>query len=189
MTDLRNDTIYTTANNIDWSEARGEDCEGYRVCESIECSECGEDIILDGFGEVQHCEHDPDSECKGYLNSEGPMMNYWYPIALDDCEDAARKISHLPLCVIEFKDGRTGLALTGGGQDLSWEICEAFVCLGFCPPLHFCGDLPRMAGGYHGDKTAVLEGAKRTAEVAKLWAERALERIEGFIKESSKDAA
>jgi hypothetical protein len=58
--------------------------------------------------------------------------------------EAAHALRGLPLCIIERLDGEGyELALTGGGMDLSWEICEAFVRLGFLPPVHFC-DLPDM---------------------------------------------
>lgn len=77
------------------------------------------------------------------MGAEGPMMNYYYPADLDDPEDAARKLADTCLCVVEV-DGRTGLALTGGGMDLSWEIVGAFMALGMLPPAHFA-HLPHMA--------------------------------------------
>lgn len=92
----------------------------------------------------------------------GPQMNYVYPV-IDDTDDAERNgqwaynIRHLPLCVVEL-DGYTGLALTGGGMDLSWEIAEAFVRIGYRPPVDVCGTLPRMAGmTINDDRRAIVQ--------------------------------
>lgn len=82
------------------------------------------------------------------LVSEGPMMCYWYPVRSDDYDPEdhatlAAQVRDLPLCVV-YVDGTYGLALTGGGMDLSWEIAEAFIAIDYWPPLFV--DLPRMAG-------------------------------------------
>lgn len=108
------------------------------------------------------------------------MMNFFYPCEIDDCDDAAETIAHLPLCVIQFRDGETGFALTGGGQDLSWEICEAYIAVGCCPPFHFCSDLPRLAG--HKPKAEVLAGVRRTIEVSRIWADSAERRLLEFFE-------
>lgn len=80
------------------------------------------------------------------FGAEGPMMNYFYPVTNhDDIAEMAAHIADLPLCVVELEDtGEIGLALTGGGMDLSWEIAEAFIRLGYRPPLSI--DLPAMVG-------------------------------------------
>lgn len=81
---------------------------------------------------------DRAQECS-YL-AEGPMMA-WYWAVEDDADsfdedrlaELAGLIKDLPLCVV-WIDGTLGLALTGGGMDLSWEIAEAFIRLGWYPP-------------------------------------------------------
>jgi hypothetical protein len=99
------------------------------------------------------------------------MMVFFYEVDIRDCVDAAKEISHLPLCVVEKEDGTTGLALTGGGMDLSWEICDAFISLGFLPPVHFCR-LPYMVGWEHDPRsTRILEACLESAEVAARRAE------------------
>lgn len=124
-------------------------------------------------------DHDPDpSAWDDEHRGDGPMMSYWYPCPLDDPADAARTLAtyHLPLCVVSV-DGENGLALTGGGMDLSWEICEAFARLGFCPPLHYC-DLPRMTGREREASTSfILAACARTTEIAQLWATNSAERV------------
>ena len=132
-------------------EAFGEEWESYEACE---CEECGEVFVCyAGRGGEQHkdmaAEDGNESDCAGYVDfAEGPMMNYFYPVELfgTDEEEAARRLLHLPLAVVTFKDSdEVALALTGGGMNLSWEICEGYMRLGQLPPLAFC-DLPHMAG-------------------------------------------
>jgi hypothetical protein len=116
--------------------------------------------------------------------AEGPMMNYWYPLEgiSDETEasEAALGLSGLPLCVVEV-DGSYGLALTGGGMDLSWEIAEAYVRLGMLPPVHFA-DLPSMAGKYPGSESgpavtrAMLRALRAQAERLSRSAERLQEK-------------
>lgn len=81
-----------------------------------------------------------------YSGAEGPAINYLYPLDAveQDPIEAAYRLRRLPLCVVE-RDGNWGLALTGGGQDLSWEIASAYMLLGYLPPADFA-DLPGMAG-------------------------------------------
>lgn len=113
---------------------------------------------------------------------EGPMMNYWYPLdestysswSKFDPKDAALKLADLPLCVVEV-DGQYGLALTGGGMDLSWDICKAFVALGYLPPAHFA-DLPNFAGG-HGHDSEALAAMRRSLTVVVQQAQRDLDRL------------
>lgn len=103
--------------------------------------------------------------------AEGPMMNYRYPLGNDRdhfTQDDAYLIAGLPLCLVEHA-GVDYLALTGGGMDLSWEICEAYVRLGYLPPIHF--RLPEMAGLHLTPETALVVAAvARANEVVGGWA-------------------
>lgn len=89
---------------------------------------------------------------------DGPMMSYYYPLPDGfrnwgehpfprDEYAAADALRDVPLCVVRIDGDGYGLALTGGGMDLSWEIAEAFALLGYLPPVHFA-DLPGMAGKF-----------------------------------------
>jgi hypothetical protein len=197
------DAIECKSRDIDWQETLGEDMEGWRAYEAFECSECGREVVCSSLGEDEHRhiestitvknedgdEDEVDNDCAGYLCFEGPMMNYWYPAKIDDCEEAARAIAHLPLCVVEFRDGQTGLALTGGGMDLSWEICRAFIALGYLPPLHFC-NLPEMAGMKWTESTArTVAACKESAKVASCWAAGRVSRLEELEKKLKSNAA
>jgi hypothetical protein len=107
------------------------------------------------------------------------MMNYWYPVeSIDDDDDAvsaAVAIRDLPLCVVRVGNDY-GMALTGGGMDLSWDICAAYVALGCLPPAHFA-DLPSFAGGY-GERPDVAAAMIRSLSITAERAQRALERLQ-----------
>jgi len=104
--------------------------------------------------EIIHSVESDDPEYEETVEYEQPMINYFYPLpefervmrwkGWDETEVAKELMRTVPLCLV-YQDGKYGLALTGGGMDLSWEICEAYIRCGYLPPLHFC-KLPRLAG-------------------------------------------
>lgn len=110
----------------------------------------------DGPYSWEECDHH-EEDARGLSACEGPMMNYYYPVDLRDMDDAARRLVDTCLVPVEV-DGQTGLALTGGGMDLSWEIADAFVTLGYLPPVHFA-DLPNMAGMTANDRNLTIVAA------------------------------
>lgn len=179
---LNCDAIECKPIAIDWAESLGENMDGYEVFEASTCEGCNRVVVSNNLGEVEHRDLDvyldvmvegemeeQRNECRSTIYNEGPMMNYWYPVKLDDCREAATKIAHLPLCVVRFEDGRTGLALTGGGMDLSWEIVEAFRLLGYWPPVHFCG-LPRMTDRGASDKDHdLIRACMESCRIAEGW--------------------
>jgi len=122
---------------------------------------------------------------EGYTDfdiAEGPMMNYIYPIDDDDYSvENARKLAGLPLCLVRMEDDDSAfLALTGGGMDLSWEICEAYIRLGYYPPSHF--ELPEMAGKQLTERNArILIAVTQSNIILHDWAERRRERAEKLL--------
>jgi len=176
--------------SIDWRERLGEDCDGWTAHEALECPTCGRTVVCSTLGEcecrdvlaeivevIDDEECEVPNTCRGTMYPEGPMMNYWYPVRIDDCAEAATKIAHLPLCVVEFSDGETGLALTGGGMDLSWEICEAFIAIGYYPPVHFC-DLPKMGNRGKSEKDlAIIAACEESLRIVEGWSSRKRERL------------
>lgn len=120
--------------------------------------------------------HACERQGEGYTefdSAEGPMMNYRYQIDDEDYgDDSARLIADLPLCLVrDVETENVYLALTGGGMDLSWEICEAFIRLGYLPPTHF--ELPEMAGKVLNERNAlIVAGVERAAGIQASWAER-----------------
>jgi hypothetical protein len=172
--DLYCDTVDVKPIDFDWSDGYGSVWECYEACE---CDKCGAHVVLGGGGNCKHSEADDASECEGYIEpSEGPMMCYFYPLPeAVDVHGSARAIAHLPLCVVEFTSGPMAgtfaLALTGGGQNLAWEICEAFMLLGYLPPSHFA-DLPAICGrGFSARDRWIASGCLRTCSVLEGWAQ------------------
>lgn len=123
-----------------------------------------------GFNEADNW---PDLISERFEDYDAPVMSYRYPIHLErfdgSASEAAAKLDGLPLCLIEdIEEGEFYLALTGGGMDLSAEICRAYIALGQRPPVHFCR-VPRMAGRkYSQDFLRVLI---ESCEVSQSWAQ------------------
>lgn len=178
------DTVHVQAVEIDWRERYGDDDDGWQSFEAPECGECSE------YGTWNRDEYEwtcGNETCERHGQpieddySDGPMMSYFYPLPdLDrvaDEYDAAERIADLPLCVVTFGDGSHALALTGGGMDLSWEICEAFTRIGFLPPLRYC-DLPKLAGKrIDAAERYVLAACHRSCDVAESQAKQTRERL------------
>jgi hypothetical protein len=178
------DTVDVSAVSVDWSEGYG---ESWSYHAAPECPECGDYAVWRESSceswEAWRC--DNVTECNTAASGDeieneddGPMMNYHYPLpSFDsdrfDAREAATKIRDLPLCVIEWEQtGDYSLALSGGGMDLSWEIAEAFMRLGYLPPLAYC-DLPDFAGMDMDErKRWIVSGCLRTTEVIKAQADR-----------------
>lgn len=185
--------IETAPVDIDWSSP---DFEENHFYEAVECDACGAAVVIsDGGGDCRHREWDSEAEhkgepCDGWLPSaDGPMMNYWYPVKLrTSVEDAARAISHLPLCIVEV-NGETGLALTGGGMNLSWEVCAAFLALGFLPPTHFAG-LPEMGGrGASASDRRLIRACEESFRVSMSWAQSGISRLKELRRTMRERAA
>ena len=99
-----------------------------------------------------------------------PMMNYRYELPeFTMPDDVKRWLDDAGAVTVVYfpKEDRYYLALTGGGMDLSWDICRAYVLLGYLPPLHFC-DLPKFAGmNLRSVRNAkVLQSCTRSAQVS-----------------------
>jgi hypothetical protein len=116
----------------------------------------------------------------------GPMMNDAYEIpdrVFDNGRDpsyAAAQLAHLPLCIVEIDtfDASYHLALTGGGMDFSWEICEAYIRLGYAPPTKHA-DLPAMAGrGESEEDQTIIAACQHSFEAAAERRFRGADRLE-----------
>ncbi|MFA5693247.1 MAG: hypothetical protein WC907_06470 [Acholeplasmataceae bacterium] len=146
---------------IDWNYAEADRCWG-----------CGHIMVSDG-GSIE-CDN-----CGRELEFEGPMMNYAYPIKFyraDGMQEAALALVDLPLIPVTIDDEEY-LALTGGGMDLSWQICEAYMRLSYLPPTRFA-NLPKMAGDrLDSVHRWVLAGMHRSLLIQKERAERDLKRL------------
>ncbi len=148
-------------------------------------------LVDDGYGEPT--EDSASQELDGWY----PMMNYYYPLpnAIDDADKVRETLQGLPLTLVYFNETEDSeaiyaLALTGGGMDLTWEIAEAYIRLGYYPPLQYCG-LPRMAMSMNPDRRAVLEGCKLSAKAGALRASNLVEdlaHVESYYKKEEAKA-
>lgn len=127
----------------------------------------------------------------------GPMMNYAYELGKlspyvgfnknRSPSEAARLLVGLPLCIVEadFLSEEWYLALTGGGMDFSWQICEAYMRLGFIPPVEFA-DLPKMAGHPRDERQQkVLAACKRSFKENSDQAQRQADRLKNKFAEAA----
>jgi len=67
---------------------------------------------------------------------EGPMRSFYWPLgtllSLGDEDRTASAMRDLSVCLVKVDD-TYGIALTGGGMDLSWHLAAAAVAAGFLP--------------------------------------------------------
>jgi hypothetical protein len=136
--------------------------------EAIRCDNCNRIYVVNGgYSECPNC---------GSENyTDGPMYNFIYQVCVErlGLDDAVMAIANLPLAIVEIEEIKY-LALTGCGMDLSWEICDGYMRLGYLPPAHFV-DLPEFAGKkLRSRERWVMAGMRRSLQLQKLWAERGL---------------
>lgn len=179
-----------TSRDFECTEGCGETWE---YTEADECSACGAKLIA-RHGEERHREIDESSACEGFVSGDGPMFNYLYP--LDECpsdDEIKDALADLPLCVVtmldEYNNYSSGpkayLGLTGGGMNMAWYICTAYVRLGYLPPLAYC-DLPKFAGMTLTDeRRLVLAACKATAEIEARTAQGVGDRLTDLEAELS----
>lgn len=155
--------------------------DAWDFSEAIQCEECSGIVVAHGPEiNTPHWDWLNHGDCEGAICAEGPMMSYFYALPDDPVDVEIARLWHLPVCVVRI-DGcdDPGLALTGGGMDLSWEICEAYMILGHLPPLHFAGDLPAMAGRGETERDRwILDGCKESLRVASARATHALRTLQ-----------
>lgn len=189
--------VNSTPVDADWAALKGEDFDGWRAFEAFTCDCCGRVVVATDAGEVECREALPEidvidddgepdtvvNECTGTLYPNGPVMDYYYPIQFDqDSEEAAKLLINLPVCIVEFDNGKTGLGLTGGGMDLSWEICEAYILLGCLPPLHFSNLPQRGDRGTSARDLEIVAACVRSCQVAEGWAKSTRDRLESLVR-------
>jgi hypothetical protein len=113
-----------------------------------------------------------------------PMMDYAYPLPglqMEPDEAQAKLIGEGPVCVV-MVDDEPHLALTGGGMDLSWDICWAYMVLGYLPPVHFCGTLPDYGDGeICTDRfKLIVQAGLRSHEVMENWLTWGIDRLQRY---------
>jgi hypothetical protein len=154
------------------------------VCREDESTETLAEALLTSvdagdFGDIEDWRETCRASIDENMSDYEPLMSYYYPLPglqIDPAE-GQRIVRAETSCVLVTVNEETVLALAGGGMDLSWDICRAYVLLGMLPPVHFC-DLPEFAGLRLTDgNKQTLEACKRSCELAALWATNKLERL------------
>lgn len=168
--------------------------------EEADTAELGDSINVgvddDGFGELCELveidsamfeEDDPEDNEEQWH----PMMNYLYPIPQGirgDNSDTWHRVM-CNMTVVEA-DGETALALTGGGMNMTWYICETYLRCGYLPPATFASRLPRMSGSGESEKDRMIMAAcKLTLEAKRDRAISALEDLERHMTETEVKAS
>ena len=141
---------------FDFADGYGDTWEEVSVC-LLQCNACPTTFDDDAHieGEPHYHEGDPCPVCPNTLERPDcmPMMNYYYALPYYEGDPEADQLTlyqssaNVVLVRMMGVDGDEDtyvLALSGGGMDLSFDICHAYILLGYAPPIQFC-DLPDFA--------------------------------------------
>jgi hypothetical protein len=130
-----------------------------------------------------------------------PGMNYLYPLdefytdidawTASELKEALEKSGHITLIkipgsyegILNYEEDKYYLALRGGGQDLTWDICAGYVNFGYLPPIDFCERLPDLAGMdmTNERQKMVLLACERSAQYVKERGNKALTNLQKFV--------
>jgi hypothetical protein len=151
IADLRCDCVNATPIDFDFGEVYGETWETVDPDLSSMSAEQIRELASDHGVDLDDLPADPDEfeewtaaaadkllESLRDNDDLAPIMNYTYPI--DGCNlesgEVQARLLGLPLVAVTI-GGETRMALSGGGMDFSWQICEAYTRIGLLPPVHF----------------------------------------------------
>lgn len=137
---------------------------------------------VDGNEEVHFATEDEIQE-----GTNGPVNNFFWVMSdnLDQFVDRddfvldAEKLRGLNIALISSED-RLGLAFTGGGMDLNWQMAAAFVRLGYYPPPRL-----RLANLEYGIGQLGHDEAIRVAEARLYEMQRQRRILDGDIESLS----
>lgn len=123
-----------------------------------------------------------------------PMMNYYYTLDAYNWKDKPQELqARLDIfggsCLLAELDDEVVLTLMGGGMDLSWDICLAYILADCLPPAHFASDLPEFYGMKLDKKHKIIIAAcERSLRVMKERQERGLQRLRDLRKNLSENS-
>lgn len=117
-----------------------------------------------------------------------PVMSCYYPLTATEWEHKpeylqARLALYGGSCQLAELDDNLVLMLTGGGMDLSWDICTAYILAGQLPPVHFAAHLPEFAGKTLTQQNkVVLVACERALETMGNRCHRGLKHVRNLYK-------
>lgn len=168
-----------------------DDTEGAQFWEAAECDHCDRVHVSHCGSSIECPGPEPGSVYKDHEPLDlsdrvsGPMMNGYWPLPGErelDAEDAARALVDLPLCVVKVGEVY-GLALTGGGMDLSWEIAEAYLRVGYRVPAAI--ELPGMADrGCSKRDRAIVRQVRESYGILADWCRGRASRLRSLVKDA-----
>ena len=124
------------------------------------------------------------------------MMNYYYDLTYykgDPQEDqmtlyqSSANVVLVRMMGIDDNEDSYVLALSGGGMDLSWDICHAYILLGYSPPIEFC-HLPDFSGQDNTQEPfwTILKACLKSTKAAELRTERQTSQLYQRVNDALK---
>lgn len=134
-----------------------------------------DDETIDGLDRLREAARDAIDENR---HEYEPLMSYYYPLPhyRGSAGDDQQRVRAATSCVLVDVAGETVLALAGGGMDLSGDICQAYMLLGYLPPFHFTR-LPSFDHGSPALMRWILAGCRRSVDCITRWAEHREESL------------
>ena len=165
---LKPDVVDDTPRYCDWNVL---DVEQFMVFRAYKIEQFDLEKRRDLKSRFLVYPYDDEEILERYDDVECLPVSYWYPLPRTDytgseLRDMAIAIEDLPLCIVYVaSENAYGLALVRGGVNLSWEIAEAYIRLGYLPPLAFC-DLPALATLRRDERTmTVIAACRRSIDI------------------------
>jgi hypothetical protein len=189
--------IHVMPINMDWQLEAGLDNESWSVIEPEWDRESAVKFLEYHCQDVNAADDDDEviEQARGaWTDHESgiPMMNYYYPIELLHGLEVEKLQLKMELegmaTTLVLVNDEPAIVLTGGGMDLSWDICWGFILCGCYPPAHFCR-LPEFAGRQPSDRNLmILAACSKTLECVKLQTTRSEEYLDGILDALVKEA-
>ena len=106
-----------------------------------------------------------------------PLCNFLYPLPnlLVDPATAQSRLFGLNVVVV-LVDEEPYLALSACGMDLSWDICRAYMVLGYYPPIHFC-DLPDMGLSHDRKELEIISAMVTSLDFSRSHLSHSISRL------------
>jgi hypothetical protein len=190
LTDKQKETLENLTYNFidagsesyDWSEGYAEswdiirpDASQFSESEIIAAAELYDIEIAD----FEHNELIENIQNEIWIDSQyEPMMNYYVDLGNYNAQEIAQKFNNSCFTVIEFDTGNIGLALTGGGMDMSWSMARAFINAGYLPP-QYISQLPGMSGE---NSALTIAACNKTLKILSNRFLRTIEQNNNLIK-------